>query len=1014
MSFVALRVHSGFSYLNSGLVAERIPFLAAKAGYTAIGLSDKGSLSGYAPFYHNCLKANVKPVFMMDATVLEGTYCLVVESEEGYRSLLQIALLTSENKLTLTDLLKYAKGLTAVFPFENPIFRQGYLNKDEKIGEKLAPLLKGYEHVYLGLPYLPEEKEFIAFCRDFAKSHSYDVVALPEISYEKETDAIVLKIVGAIQNHETLLEKEAKGYEYLLNEATAASFYTKEEIELTEKIANFSTFEYMRKRGSLLHFDNDEGLSSEDYLGKKAMEGLKQRVPNPSEEYLNRLSYELGVIDKMGYADYFLIVSDYVNYAKTHGVSVGPGRGSGAGSLVSYSLGIVEADPIKYNLLFERFLNPERQSMPDIDVDFSDVHREEVVLYLQRKYGTDRVGHVLTTQTIGAKEALRDIARVYGYEDREIELITSTIVDDRLSLRDDYRQSPQFKKLIDSDKYYLGIVALASKIEGLPRQAGLHAAGIVLNNEPLPDVLPVTDNEGIGYVACLEKDYLEEQGFLKMDLLGLRNLSIIDNCLALIKENEGKTLTYADIPYEDKDSITLIRENKTMGLFQLESAGIKRAIAEISPTDFEDVAAILALFRPGPMESIPSYARRKKGQEKITYLAPELEPILKNTYGIIVYQEQIMQIVRAMAGFSYGEADLFRRAISKKDATKLAALKDKFLEGCQKNGKDMMVSQKIYDLIYKFADYGFNRSHAVSYAVLTCQMAYLKRHYPKEFYCAILDSVSPSDGKFKDTLSEIKELNLHLAVPSINKSGLGFSIEGDSLLFPLSAIKGLQGQLVEAILEERAQNGPFKDYFDFAERGKTCGLNLPSLIRLIDAGALDDFGIGRNTLRQNGAASMNYAEMMHGKDGRQESLDLKALGFEKPVLREVASDKREDLDAEYAALGMMVSGSPLSFYKDEIAKEGAIPLAQMAEASGYFKTVGIVKSLRAIVTRRGSQMAFLELYDEYSDASFVLFSEAYAKCYGVLKDDAIVIVTAHKDQRKDGSYLVEDAVRLGD
>ena len=449
-----------------------------------------------------------------------------------------------------------------------------------------------------------------------------------------------------------------------------------------------------------------------------------------------------------------------------------------------------------------------------------------------------------------------------------------------------------------------------------------------------------------------------------------------------------------------------------MGLFQLESPGIKRAISEVKPTDFEDVTAILALFRPGPMESIPSYARRKNGLEAITYLSPELEPILKKTYGVIVYQEQITQIVRAMAGFGYGQADLFRRAISKKDANKLAALKESFLAGCLHNGKDSATAEKIYGLIFRFANYGFNRSHAVGYAILTCEMAYLKRHYPREFYCAILDSLSTGDAKFKDTLSEIKDLKLGLSVPSINRSGTGFLIEGKSLLFPLGAIKGLQGNLIAGVLEEREENGKFVDLFDFAARGKTKGLTLPSLIRFIDAGALDDFSLNRATLRQNASAALQYAEMLYGQNGKQ--VLLQEIGLEKPQIRPALESKREDLDAEYEALGMMVSGSPLSFYKSEIAQAGAIPLATIGEARGDFKTVGIVKSLRTIVTRKGSQMAFLELYDEVSEASFVLFSEAYAKCFAFLQEDEIVIVTAHKDQRKDGSFLVEDAIKLGD
>jgi len=1012
MSFVPLRLHSGFSYLSSGLTAERIPFLANKLGYRYVGLADKNSLSGFAPFYHACEKSDVKPIFGLDAVVLEGTFSFFALNEEGYRHLLSFVLLASENRLTLDFLRKNAEGLALVYSFENPIFRQAYSNNDDKLGEKLAQYLKDFTAASLGLPYLPKDPGFVSFCRSFATSHSYPVIAFPEISYEKRSDAIVLKIVNAISAHETLTDKEADGDNFLLAEEEAKTFYSETEIGLTDKLALSSTFVYMKKRGSLLHFENQEGLSSEDYLQKLTLEGLQKRKDQVPPHYLDRLNYELGVIDKMGYADYFLIVSDYVNYAKTHGISVGPGRGSAGGSLVAYSLGIVEADPLKYDLMFERFLNPERQSMPDIDVDFSDIRREEVVTYLQKKYGPERVGHVLTTQTIGAKEALRDIGRVYGYEDREIDLIASAIVDDKISLRDDYRTSPQFKKLIDSDKYYLNIVALASKIEGLPRQAGLHAAGVVLNNEPLPLVLPVTSQESVGYVACLEKDYLEEQGFLKMDLLGLRNLTIVDNCLALIAKMEGQELKAEDIPYEDQDSISLIREGKTMGLFQLESPGIKRAISEVKPTDFEDVTAILALFRPGPMESIPSYARRKNGLEAITYLSPELEPVLKKTYGVIVYQEQITQIVRAMAGFGYGQADLFRRAISKKDANKLAALKESFLAGCLHNGKDSATAEKIYGLIFRFANYGFNRSHAVGYAILTCEMAYLKRHYPREFYCAILDSLSTGDAKFKDTISEIKDLKLGLSVPSINRSGTGFLIEGKSLLFPLGAIKGLQGNLIAGVLEEREENGKFVDLFDFATRGKTKGLTLPSLIRFIDAGALDDFSLNRATLRQNASAALQYAEMLYGQNGKQ--VLLQEIGLEKPQIRPALESKREDLDAEYEALGMMVSGSPLSFYKSEIAQAGAIPLATIGEARGDFKTVGIVKSLRTIVTRKGSQMAFLELYDEVSEASFVLFSEAYAKCFAFLQEDEIVIVTAHKDQRKDGSFLVEDAIKMGD
>src|SRR5574344_1206969 len=807
MSFVPLHVYSGFSYLQSDLVAPKIPFLANKLGYEGCGVSDNGTLSGYAPFTHAAKDAGITPVYGMDASLAEGIFSLFIKNEDGYRNLCALTYLASKNQLTLQDVYAHAKGLICVYPLESSFLYPRFKTLNQEDVVHLSSLLKPFEEVYLGLPYCPDNPEFLLWARNFSAGHSYPLVAFPKI-----------------------LDKKKAGNEYFLSLPEIIAFYSPEERDLSGKIASESSFVFLQKRGSLLHFVNDLGLTSEEYLRKLTLEGLERKKPNAPQDYKERVDYELSVIDKMGYADYFLIVQDYVNWAKTHGVSVGPGRGSGAGSLVSWCLNIVVPDPIQNDLLFERFLNPERQSMPDIDVDFSDVKRDKVVTYLSTKYGSDKVGHVLTTQTIGAKESLRDIARVYHYEDRQVQIILDTIVDDKLSLRDDYRKNPQFKALIDSDKYYLEIVALASKIEGLPRQAGLHAAGVVLNNEPLIDVLPVMDNPGVGEVACLEKDYLEEQGFLKMDILGLRNLTIIDTCLALIEKDGGPHLTYDDIPYTDEPSIALVNENKTMGLFQLESPGMKRAISELKPTTFEDVAALLALFRPGPMENIPTYSRRKNYGEKITYLSPEMEPILRSTYGVIVYQEQIMQIVRAMAGFSYGQADLFRRAISHKQADKLAALKDQFIAGCLQNGKDKNVAEKVYALIFKFADYGFNKSHAVSYAVLTCQMAYLKKHFPKEFYCAILDSYSPSDRKFKDTMSEIKAIHLNLTVPDVNHSAFGFTVDGKALRFPLSGIKGLQSALIHALLDERHLNGPFKSLFDFASRMKKDGLNLPSLI----------------------------------------------------------------------------------------------------------------------------------------------------------------------------------------
>lgn len=1012
MAFIPLHVYSGFSYLQSGLTIPRIAALAEKKGYTALGICDNGSLSGYAPFTHALKEKGIKPLYGMDVILEEGTFSCFVLNETGYASLCQLALLSSQGKLTLSALKARHEGLFIVYTPVLQRFFAFYEESAKKLALSLRSLLNGLDEVALGLPYLIDDPQKAEMLRSFASAYSYDLIAFPKILYAKKEDAVVLRIVRAIASKETIDVKSEEGNEYFLSPEEADRFYLPNEIALTETLLKRSEFSLIKKRGGLLEYPCPDGQSSEAYLRECAEKGLLKRLGGSIPlSYRERLDHELSIIEKMGYPNYFLIVADYVSFAKSHGITVGPGRGSGAGSLVSYALGIVEVDPIKYGLLFERFLNPGRQSMPDIDVDFADRDRDRVALYLEEKYGKERVGHVLTTQTIGAKEAIRDIGRVYAYPQSHIELLIKTIMDDKLSLRQDYKTSKRFRELLDQEAYYLEFVRLAAKIEGLPRQAGIHAAGMVVNDRPLPDVLPVSDNQGTGYVACLEKDYLEEQGFLKMDILGLTNLSTIDACLSLIKENRGESIAYKDIPFDDKEAIALIRSGKTMGLFQLESPGMKRALRLIEPSSLLEVAALLALFRPGPMDSIPSYAARKKGKEPISYLSPELEPILKETYGIIVYQEQIIQIVRAMAGFDYAEADLFRRAISKKKVDKLALLKEDFIAGALKKGHSRKTAEEAFTLIFRFANYGFNKAHAVSYAVITCQMAYLKAHYPQEFYCAILNAMGTGDGKFKNTLSEMKSLRLRLALPDINKSLAHYAVDGGSLRFPLTEIKALPERMARQIIDERTRNGPFSDFFDFVGRSRYAGINLSSLIRLIDAGALDSLCPSRSSMRAASMSALQYADMVYAADGTPLLL---SLSLEKPVMPEVKDEQEENLALEYEALGMMISGSPLSAYHKRLMEEGALPLDRIEERSGSFQAAAIVKSCRSIITKKGERMAFLELYDESAEMEFVVFPSVYETCFSYLKNDALVFFAAHLDKKREGTFVIDRLEPLGE
>ncbi len=1012
MHFIPLHIYSGFSYLQSGLTIEKIAKVVKANGYEYCGLCDNGSLSGIAPFEHLIKGVGSKPVFGMDIQTPIGTLSLFIKNEEGYRNLLSISTAIIEKRLSDEIIVDHSKGLICVYPLELSFYAESLVESEREFARRLFELTGKFDKTLIGLPYGEENLTLIRQGRAFADKYAYLAVAFPHILYERKEDAITLDIVNAISDKNTLSEKEKLGENYFISESELRAFYTDEEIDNSYKVAiSCKKFSLIMKRGTLLHFENDKGLTSEEYIKQIANEGMAREGLKGKIEYEDRLSYELSVIHQMGYDDYFLIVSDYVNYARNNGIFVGPGRGSAGGSLVSYCLGIIETDPLKYNLLFERFLNPERRSMPDIDVDFSDVNREKVVSYLQNKYGSQRVGRVLTTQTIGAKEALRDIARVYGYKDREVDTIISCIVNDKLTLREDYKTSPQFKSLVDSDKFYLEMVALASKIEGLPRQAGLHAAGVVLNNEPLTETLPVALNEEVGYVACLEKDYLEEQGFLKMDILGLRNLTIIEIALNLIEMNRGIKISPYEIPYEDEEAIKLICKNKTMGLFQLESPGMKRTIKEIQPTTFEDIAAIEALFRPGPMDSIPSFARRKHGTETIKYLTSELEPILKNTYGIIVYQEQIMQIASSVAGFSFGEADVFRRAISKKDKSKIDAMHEKFIKGCINKGKSKQLAEQLFALIEKFANYGFNKSHAISYAVLTCRMAYLKAHYPAEFYCAILDSMAPGDKKFKDTLTEMKELGLKLSSPDINRSYKSFIVDGTSLRTPLSAIRGMQGILLNNVLKEREEHGPYIDIFDFAVRTIEYGLNIQMLIKFIDSGSFDLLHPNRESLRKSANSIMTYANMFGSSALAGGLLDI---GIEKPMLANVEDDLRINLEAEFETLGMMISASPFKLYEKELVGVKFIRIEDAYSANGEFVTAGLVKNVKAIITKKGTQMCFLEIYDDLNDMEFTLFEEAYLKSFSALKKDNLVLVTGRKDRIKQDSFLATLVRKVGE
>lgn len=989
MSFTPLHVYSGYSFEKSGLKIDQYVKSAKKLGYTALGLSDFTTLTGAPIFVNECKANGIKPLIGEDFYFDNLLFTFYVKSETGYRNLLKINHAYSIGKLNLRFLRENCEDLIVILSIQNDAIKRVYITEPNKLPEKMAKLSNGIKNFYLGIE-VNHELDYISFMREFADKYRYDTIAFPSIKYVKPEDAIILEMMEAIESKQVLTEKAKTGKEYLLTNEDASKLYLESELLNLNKLVSEINFEFIRQRGSIIKFENNLNLSSPDYLRKLAEDGLKQKG-HTEQKYIDRLNYELSVINKMGYSDYFLIVHDYVDYAKTHGIAVGPGRGSAAGSLVSYALGITVPDPVENNILFERFLNEHRQTMPDIDVDFSDIHREEVVSYIRQKYGVDKVARIMAIQKIGAKQALNDVGKIFNYEKRDIELFTKLIKDereDKLSLREIYKTNQNFRKLVDDDKYYLEIVSLASKIEGIPRQSSLHAAGIVLNASSLYNSIPLSPAFDGGFVEQFEKDYLEEQGFLKMDILALRNLTIVEDCLELLKQ-KGININRDDIPYRDIEAIKVIASGKTIGIFQLESMGMRKAIKTIKIKSFEDVVALLALYRPGPLKEIEQYAINKNSGKKIKYISPALEEILAPTYGQIVYQDQVMQIASKMAGFSLAQADIFRRAISKKDSSKLASLEKSFIDGSIKNGFDKKTASEVFGLINAFANYGLNKAHAFVYAIFSSRMAYLKAHYPLEFYASILSNASSNE--FNNTIAEVKKAKIKLICPDINESTLSFKIKGNDILFPLTYIKGISGNIANQIIEER-KNKPFVDIFDFVLRMGKYKLSNPNIINLIDAGAFDSIEPSRASLRFNLVRALTFASFALDDQGL---LVFDPNLYPKPAFEKVNDDLIENLDKEFQVLGLMVSGSPLENYKKEIKENKAITIEQLGDAKGNVTIFAIIKNIKKHLTKKSQSMAFVNVYDETSEMEITLFPETYLKSMKALKKNHIVIITGY-------------------
>ncbi|MEI3499679.1 MAG: DNA polymerase III subunit alpha [Bacilli bacterium] len=710
------------------------------------------------------------------------------------------------------------------------------------------------------------------------------------------------------------------------------------------------------------------------------------------------MNYELDIIEKMGYLDYFLIVEDYVKFAKDNKIPVGPGRGSSAGSLISYLLNITEIDSIKYNLLFERFLNPERTSMPDIDIDFADYRRDEIINYINQKYGQNKTSLIITFQTMKAKQALRDIGRVFSYNNNDINTLSKAI-NKYDSFKDAYKYNEDFRLLMKDD-YFLEIIKLAKKIEDLPRQSGIHAAGIIINDEDLEKVIPIHKNNNNLNITHFEAPLLEELGFLKMDILSLSNLTLIENMINYIHTYYDPSFDIKKISFNDKKTFDILNLGFTSNIFQLDSQGITKALKEVIINNFDDLVALLALYRPGPMDNIPIYANNKNKHLKINYIHPLLEPILKPTYGVIIYQEQIMEIVKTCASFSLGKADLFRRAMSKKKEEILLKEKDKFINGSIKRGYSEELARKNYDLILKFAAYGFNKAHSVSYATISYRMAYLKAHYKEDFMKTLLNFELNSVNKTKEYIYECKKEGLNILKPDINKSDKYYLKEKDGIRYPLTGLKNLGSMIVNNILDER-KNGDFKSIYDFIKRTNRKNINKKTLISLIDAGCFDSFDLNHRTMIDGIDLIINYGELI--KDLDEEFVLLPELEIKEEY------SKHELLKRELDVIGLYISDNPITEYKQKLNNKFNI-----CDVSHWFdknvNIIGTIDYVKEVETKKQDKMCFIKISDELASIDGVVFPQLY-KTLNEIKKDKTVLISGKVEKRFDKYQIIVNNIK---
>ena len=1021
MSLIHLHVYSAYSLLESTLSIRDIVNSAKNNGFSSIALTDRNVMYGAVSFYKECMAQGIKPIIGLTADILddeeEESYPLVLlaKTNAGYHNLMKIssAIQTKSPKgLPFRWLKGYAGGLIAITPGKDGEIERA-LSKNESEAENILLKYKnlfGDDSFYISLSKQGADGGSI---KKLAKKTNTPLVATHPICYLEREDAIAYQALTCLKSNIKIEELDYAGVpehesKHFANRLEMMEWFSSDidALENTIRIAEQCQISLEFHQRLLPKYPVPSDLSAHQYLTEICKKGFAKRYPTPAPLHYERLEYELSVINSMGFSDYFLIVWDFMNYANKQGILTGPGRGSAAGSMVAYVLGITNVDPIKYNLLFERFLNPERITMPDIDIDFPDNRREEMIHYVAKKYGSIHVAQIITFGTFGAKAALRDAGRVCGLNTKELDLLSRSLPSiNGLTIQMAHSESSRFRVWIQESALHKQIYDIARKWEGLPRHTSIHAAGVIITDEPLTNLIPIQAGHEEVYLTQFPMEILEEIGLLKMDFLGLRNLSLLEQIVRQINRSAGINLKLNQIPLDDEKTFELLSKGLTSGIFQFESSGMQSVLKRLKPTVFEDLVAVNALYRPGPMDNIPAFINRKHGIEPITFPIPELETILKPTYGIIVYQEQIIQIASTLAGFSLGEADLLRRAVSKKKKDVLDEQRIHFVKGAIAKGFGQDAANEVYDLIVRFANYGFNRSHAVAYSLIAYQLAYLKANYFPSFMAGLMTSAIGNDEKIAQYIQELKSKDYTVHPPSINKSHYPFVLEGDKgVRYSLAAVKGVGASFLKELVAVR-RNGPFEDLFDFCIRVPSRMLNRKIIENLCYAGAFDEFDLDRASILASIDVALEHAELVRPDDGEANLFDADDL-FIKPkyvVVDPMPTDTK--LQKEKEVLGFYLSDHPITGARRLLKHVGAMPLSKFAlNASGFLGVY--IQSVKSIRTKKGESMAFLLLSDETGDMEGVVFPNVYKQYSSILKEGTLALLEGKLEERNGKKQFV--------